>query len=314
MKLAMDLHNIRSVAPIRVQLPKIIIFSLGGEQSFFASITTTMNMFSTILFLLLCVLTCNSNNVVQAQQYAGGGGGAPKLESLGKVLLSTLDTSKDQKVSMKEVIGQLATLEQLFQQSGSAEDPSASNEYMDMIKHIQNIAPQIFELLDKNQDETLKADEFKFVTQFHKSLSKGGSFKPLLREIFGLLDTDGNDELSQEEWLGAKNAITAITEKIHAVFPLRETAQALEDALSKLFWGAASELSEMDMTKMAMEFFADLDEDKDGALQRTDIGKAYNRMGKKFLEIAQQIQQFGPMLSMLAGGSAPGGDGTLREF
>ena len=225
----------------------------------------------------------------------------PPQQSLGDVLLMVLDNDKDQKVTLTELQNQLQMLETLFQ-----EDPEG--EYLPLLKTVQNWSPKLFALLDANSDNQLSARELKVLTLLEKSLKKDGGFKPFLRSCFQLLDTDGNDEINAEEWAKASEKASALAIEVHTLFPsLRKTPQELEAFVQNTLLGGTTEDSS---TKAATaRAFAVLDENGDGAIQRKEVGAAYNKAGKKFMEISKTIKQMGPMLAMFGGGGGMGGGG-----
>jgi Ca2+-binding EF-hand superfamily protein len=233
-------------------------------------------------------------------------GGPPPLQPLGDVLMLVMDSNKDQAVTMSEVQSQLKTLEALFSQGGN--DPEGS-EYLDLLRGVQAVAPQIFELLDVNGDKVLKKKELKFMEKLEKSIQKGGTFKQLVRDCFAILDTNKDDEITMEEWKAAD--ISAITASVHELFPLRPSAEELETVVQKLLVG-----SDANTETLSTGFFSSMDDNGDGALQRTEVGKAYNIAGRKFLEISKTIKQMGPMLAMFGGGMDMGGagGGMRNEF
>jgi hypothetical protein len=220
--------------------------------------------------------------------------GAPPLQPLGDVLMLVMDSNKDQSLTMSEVQNQLKVLEGLFSQGDSQE----GSEYLSLLRGVQAAAPQIFELLDVNGDKVLKQLELEFLEKLDKSLQKGGDFKQLVRDCFAILDTNQDDELTIEEWKAAD--ISSITTKVHALFPLRPTAEELEDVIKKLLVGSDTET-------LSTTMFSKIDYNGDGAVQRTEVGKAYSTAGRKFLEISKTIKQMGPMLAMFGGGGDMGG-------
>lgn len=238
--------------------------------------------------------------ILPEQAFSQQGGGPPPLQPLGDVLMLVMDSNKDQAVSMPEVQSQLKMLEGLFSQGDEG------SEYLDLLRGVQAAAPQMFELLDVNGDKVLKKKELKVMEKLEKSIQKGGTFKQLVRDCFGILDTNKDDEISMEEWKAAD--ISAITAAVHELFPLRPSAEELEAVVQKLLVG-----SDANTETLSTGFFSSMDDNGDGALQRAEVGKAYNIAGRKFLEIAKTIKQMGPMLAMFGGGMDMGGAGGMRN-
>jgi Ca2+-binding EF-hand superfamily protein len=219
------------------------------------------------------------------------------LPPLGDILHQVLDVDKDSKVKMAEVIKQLNFLEKLFK---STDTPDEENEYLTMVGNAKLVSGDLFKLMDANNDYRLTKKELKFATQFERSL-KDGSMKQFVRESFEIIDTNRDDQLSAEELdkalpktggnINDSDAVPQIAAKFHAMFPqLRESPQQLEvfirTTIGDLF-GAGD----------AIQW---LDDNGDGVIQRVEVGQAYNKAGKKFIEISNQIKQYGPMLSLFS--------------
>ncbi|CAB9522608.1 expressed unknown protein [Seminavis robusta] len=228
----------------------------------------------------------------------------PPQQKLGEVLMLVLDKNKDQKVTTQEVESQLEMLESLFQ-----EGDEDTQEYQQILKSVQSVATQLFDLLDSNSDKKLTKKELSFFSKFESSLKKDGKFKPFIRDCFELLDQDGDDSLSKDEWLRAReqSVIAEIAVKFHNIFPLRKTPQELEEFVQQ-----AMAMSSEDADIKATELFNYLDSNGDGMVQRKEVGSAYSTAGKKFVEISKTIKQMGPMLAMFGGGA--GGPGMRTEF
>ena len=240
-------------------------------------------------------------NVVHAQQQQ-------QLQPLGEVLLLVLDGNKDQKVTMDEVKAQLSTLEQLFQHG----DDEESEEYKRLLKGVKAVSPNLFELLDSNNDGFLTKSELMYVTKFEKSLKKGGGMREFLRDVFGILDTNGDDQLSADELLdGSKNdeVITKITIQFRELFPLRKTAKDLEYFVKSTIESIGGNNLDKESVSKGMEW---IDDDRDGFIQRKEVGKYYGIAGKKFLEISKTIKQMGPMLALFGGMDGGAGGGGFK--
>jgi len=226
---------------------------------------------------------------------------------LGEALLMMLDSDKDQMVTLAELKSRLTELEAMFQEGGDEE----SKEYLQFLKGTQAMAPQLFTFLDDNRDGKLSASELKFVTKFEASLKKSGQFSSFIRDSFEISDTNGDDKLSQDEWLAAPSQLVAITGR----FLLRDMQKKLfpnqlEDFLGQaIFWWAAGD--DKKVSAPAMELFHFWDTDKDGFVQRKEAVVAYNIAAKKFMEISKTIKKMGPMLAMTMFSGADGGAAEL---
>lgn len=246
---------------------------------------------------------------------------APKqqrpLQPLGDVLHLVLDQDKDQKVTMPEVNSQMSMLENLF--AGSEGEEGA--EYRQLLKGVKAAAPTMFALLDSNSDKSLTKAELKYVTKFETSIKNGGGMRDLLRDVFSLLDADGDDQLSADELYTASQSsgtISDVTKRFHELFPVRKTPGELEDFVRETiesFGGGGGSadnnngaLDSIDREKV-VESMKWIDDDGDGYIQRKEVGKYYNIAGKKFLEISKTIKQMGPMLAMFGGMDMKGGGG-----
>lgn len=267
---------------------------------------------------LLLLIAASNNNVVFSQQ-------KPKqqqLQPLGDVLHQVLDKNKDQKVTIDEVNSQIVMLEALFQgnngEGGGGNDDA--EEYRQLLRGVKVAAPKMFELLDSSGDKALNKSELKYVTKLENSLKKGGGMRELLRDVFGFLDSDGDDQLSVEELLeGSKSddVIAKVTVRFHELFPLRKNANELEyfvkSTIESIGGGGTGGDNSLDKESVAkgMKW---IDDDGDGYISRQEVGKYYNIAGKKFLEISKTIKQMGPMLAMFGGMDMNGGGGGGGGF
>ena len=214
------------------------------------------------------------------------------LQPIGDVLHLVLDKDKNQKVTIIEVNSQLSMLESLFQ-NASPEDDEQGGEYKLLLQGVKASAPTIFTLLDSNNDDGLTKVELQYVTKFEKSLSKGGGMRDLLRDVYEILDTNGDELLSVDElWEGSSNdeIITKVTDKVHTLFPVRKSSKELEEfvkrTISSIGGGSGRGSGTMDKESIARGI-AWIDDDNDGYVSRKEVGKAYNVAGKKFLEISK---------------------------
>lgn len=217
------------------------------------------------------------------------------LEPLGDVLFTVLDQDKNQKVTMEEVTSQMAMLLQLLEGAGDDAD-----EHLAVAHGVRDAAPGLFQLLDINGDKALTKSELNYVTKF-ETILKDGTLKDFLRESFEKLDTNGDGQLSPDEWIAISSSSSSITFKLitvkfHGILPLRGTAQELQELIQTGLLSTKIEGEESVLAGMRW-----LDEDGDGHIQRIEIGKAYNAFGKKFVEIAKSIKTMGPMMAMFGG-------------
>lgn len=210
-------------------------------------------------------------------------------------------------MTIDEMNTQLGTIGALFQ---NFDDDAQAEEYERQFLAVKAASPKIFELLDSNGDKTLSKSELKYMTKLETSLKKGGGMRDLLRDVFSLLDTDGDDQLSADELLaGCKSddVISKATVEFHKLFPLRKNAQELEyfvkDTIESI--GGTASLNKESIAE-GMKW---IDDDKDGFIQRKEVGKYYNIAGKKFLEISKTVKQMGPMMALFGGMDMNGGGG-----
>jgi len=219
-----------------------------------------------------------------------------------------IDKDKNNKVTLEEVNNQMASLEMLVS-NGEGEE---GEEYKQIVAGVKRAAPTIFQLLDSNGDNTLSKKELSYMTKFEKSLMKGGGMKELVRDVFELLDEDSDDKLSAKELLdGSQNEeiISQITVKFHKLFPLRKTSGELEDFVRGTVESIGGNTLDEESVASYIEW---IDDDKDGFVQRKEVGKYYNVAGKKFIEISKIIKQMGPMMAMFEGMNSGGGGGGFK--
>ena len=141
----------------------------------------------------------------------------------------------------------------------------------------------------------------------------------LLRGVFGILDSDGDDQLSVDELLEAStgsssgDVLTKVTGKFHELFPMRPTSTELEDFVKTVIddsFGGDSQLDKKSISQ-GMKW---IDDNEDGHIQCKEVGNYYNSAGKKFFEISKTIKQMGPMLAMFGGGMDMGGGSNGGGF
>ncbi|KAL3799126.1 hypothetical protein HJC23_002254 [Cyclotella cryptica] len=236
------------------------------------------------------------------------------LQPIGDVLHLFLDKDKNQKVTMSEVDSQISMLEVLFQ--STAEGDEQGEQYRKILKAVKAAAPTIFVLLDSNSDKGLTKSELNYVTKFETSLKKGGGMREFLRDVFSLLDTNGDDQLSADELFAASQSsktISDVTVRFHALFPLRGNPSELEEFVKETIesFGGSDSLDKASVEK-SMKW---IDDDGDGYINRKEVGKYYNFAGKQFLDTSKSIRQMGPMLAMFGGvdvNSGGGGGGGFK--
>ena len=127
------------------------------------------------LLLLAATLT---NNVVHSQsqqsEQHGDGDKAEQPEQpqtnqpLGNVLHTMFDKDKDQRVTLKEVEGQLGLLKMIF----AGDEREGAAEYKRLITGFQTAAPSLFDLLDANGDKALTKEELLYASHFERAVEK----------------------------------------------------------------------------------------------------------------------------------------------
>ena len=234
----------------------------------------------------------------------------------GDVLMTVLDIDKDSKVTMGEINQQMIMLEMLFQQGKDGEEEA--KEYLRMVQGAKAMAPTLFKLLDVNENQSLSRKELGWMTKFERSLSPKSekSFKNFVRDVFAILDADGNDEIAVDELMllvkefdAEDGILSKLTVKFWELFPLRDSATELEGFLRSAISSVLGETNNLDETVNEADIAKHLkwvDTNGDGILQRQEVGKAYNKAGKKFLEVSKTIKTMGPMMALFGGGGGAG--------
>ena len=170
-----------------------------------------------------------------------------------------------------------------------------------IFKRLKKVAPYIFNLLDSNEDRRLDKYEAKYITKFEESFSKNDNGKEFVRECFGILDDDVDDQLSVEEILDgtrSKFVIGELSASLHDLLPVRDHPLELRKHIKrimKLMWG-----DDMDKESIA-EGMKWWDSDGDGYIQMREVGDVYNSFSKRFLGLANSIKKMGPKMAMLGG-------------
>ena len=237
---------------------------------------------------------------------------------------------------MSEVETQLAMLQGMFAGTGGGgggDDDAETQEYQAVLHAVTRAAPTVFALMDTNQDQVVSKTELKFATEFEKAIkpttkSKSSPLKEFVRYCFETIDTDQDAQLSPEELLAVLSsqsneddettAVSQIARKLYELFPkLRATPTALEDfivsAMTSTMLTTRGETTggeggiTLEEVTTGMHW---IDTNQDGKIQRTEVGQAYNKFGKKFLELSKQIKTMGPLLAMMGGGGGMGGMNT----
>jgi Ca2+-binding EF-hand superfamily protein len=227
-------------------------------------------------------------------------------QPLGDALHQMLDSNKDYVVTMPEVNAQLAMLEMLFDKSADMDKEGRENKkYMsskDMLAGVKSAAPTLFALMDADSNGKVTKQELEFATKFELSLKKDGGMRDLLRDVFFIIDGDGDDQLNADELLkagqGAK-AISDITHRFHKLFPIRNTPGELEVFVKKTIdsFGGTNSLDKESVEK-GMKW---IDADGDGFISRKEVGKFYNAAGKQFMDTSQAVKVMGPMMQLFGG-------------
>lgn len=206
-----------------------------------------------------------------------------------------LDNDKNGKVTTDEVAQTLDMLEKLLSEG----DPES--EYVAMLRGTKAAAPHLFRLLDMNGDDALTKTELLYATLFDDAL-KSGDLRALVRDCFVAIDADGDDRLSADEMKAAIDpdggeALIAVSAKVHALFPLRSDPSELNDFLRSGLESVGGVTD--DGLAKGMSY---VDADGDGFIDRKEAGRAYNRAGKRFLEVSKTVKSMGPMMAMFGSG------------
>lgn len=244
--------------------------------------------------LLSCLLSWIDVVVSQNQQ--------PKLQPLDQVLMMVLDSDKDSKITRGEISDSMTMLKNLF---GSSQESENSQ----LVDKVELYVPLIFQLLDANEDNKLSKTELKYVVKFEQSLKKNGGMRDLIRDLFGILDTNNDDLLSVVELMrsAADAPLTVIASRVHELFPMRSSSREFKGVLGMTMVMLQGVTGADDWNEdNAREGLRWIDSDGDGMISRTEVGGAYKASGMKFMEVAKQIKTMGPMLAMMGGGMGGG--------
>lgn len=274
-------------------------------------------------------LLCAASVVSQQQQPPK----RPPLQPLDKVLLLVLDKNKDSKVTRDEVGESMLMLEMLLQMpaipaDGGNNDNAAAG-YSTLIQWLKTSSPIIFNVLDTNNDGTLSPAELKVFVQFEQSLTKKGTggLKDLVRDVFAFIDMNNDDQLSNDELL-AKVTVNPSSnnnddDKGDDDDDTDEEllATKIRNGLLSLFPTLRTDVVDADIMPLimsAMKQYMDvamntLDTDNNGYISRSEVGKYYNTVGKKIMEVSTMIKTMGPMIAMFGGGDA-GGSGFKMDL
>jgi Ca2+-binding EF-hand superfamily protein len=283
------------------------------------------------LITLLCAASVWPSYSQQQQQ---------PLQPLDKVLLLVLDKNKDSKVTRDEVGESMLMLELLLQmpptpaEGSDTDNTAAAAGYSTLINWLKTSSPIIFNVLDDNNDNILSPQELKVFVQFEQSLTKKGTngLKELVRDIFAFMDMNNDDQLSNEE-ISAKivgNSSSSNNNNKDDDNDKKEEDDTDEELLStkirngllSLFPTLRTDIVDADIMPSIMsalttymdEATNTLDTDNNGYISRSEVGKYYNTVGKKIMEVSKMIKTMGPMIAMFGGGAAGGGGGGGGGF
>jgi Ca2+-binding EF-hand superfamily protein len=286
------------------------------------------------LITLLCAASVWLSQQQQQQQQPPK---RPPLQPLDKVLLLVLDKNKDSKVTRDEVGESMLMLELLLQMpptpaEGSDNDNAAAAAgYSTLIQWLKTSSPIIFNVLDTNNDNILSPQELKVFVQFEQSLTKKGTggLKELVRDIFAFMDMNNDDQLSNEE-ISTKIVGTLSSNINNKDDDKKEEEDNKEELLStkirngllSLFPTLRTDILDADIMPSIMsalttymdEATNTLDTDNNGYISRSEVGKYYNTVGKKIMEVSKMIKTMGPMIAMFGGGAAGGAAGGGGGF
>ena len=280
------------------------------------------------LMALLCAASVMLSHSQQQQQQPPK---RPPLQPLDEVLLLVLDKNKDSKVTRDELGESMLMLELLLQMpaipaDGSDNDNAAAG-YGTLIQWLKTSSPIIFNLLDTNNDSTLSPPELRVFVQFEQSLTKKtGGMKDLIRDIFAFMDVNGDDRLSSDEIL-AKVVNSSSNKDDKSDDDKKEDdneemllSTKIRNGLLSLFPTLRPDILDVDIMPLimsAMKQYMDvttstLDTDHDGYISRSEVGKYYNTVGEKIMEVSKMIKTMGPMIAMFGGGGGAGAGGGFK--
>ena len=86
-------------------------------------------------------------------------------------------------------------------------------------------------VLNSNGDKKRNKFELTYMMKSEKSIKKDGGLRELIHDVFGILDSDGDDQFSANELLeGSKSSdvIAKVTLWLHELFLMCKTPQELE--------------------------------------------------------------------------------------
>jgi hypothetical protein len=265
------------------------------------------------LITLLCAASVWLSQQQQQQQQPPK---RPPLQPLDKVLLLVLDKNKDSKVTRDEVGESMLMLELLLQMpptpaEGSDNDNAAAAAgYSTLIQWLKTSSPIIFNVLDTNNDNILSPQELKVFVQFEQSLTKKGTggLKELVRDIFAFMDMNNDDQLSNEEISAKINSSSNNNNKDDDNDNKKEEeddtdeellSTKIRNGLLSLFPTLRTDIVDADIMPSIMsalttymdEATNTLDTDNNGYISRSEVGKYYNTVGKKIMEVSKMIAQ-----------------------
>ena len=148
-----------------------------------------------------------------------------------------------------------------------------------------------------------------------------------VRDLFGFVNINKNGRLSHEECNmvvshrdHSTEFVSTAARGLLSLFPtLRKDASELEkfaiEAIGKLVVFLGNNENSIGSTIVDVRNM--LDEDGDRYVQRAEVGKYYNMVGKRFLQATKTIKEMGPLMAIfrdMNGGGGGGGGGFKMDL
>lgn len=227
----------------------------------------------------------------------------PPQQSLDEVLLMVFDDNKDGSVTMPEISNTMSTVQGMMGDMNS--DPSNENsDTQNMVKAAVSAAPAIFEFLDGDSSQSLSPKELKWLAKAQSGF-KSGAMLDLAREVFATIDANSDNFLDAPELDAAAaddEILSTIAGLVHAAYPVRKDVGDLKSTLKK-------KIEDVSVNgASAVDGISYIDTNKDGMIDKKEVGKAYSRVKKMFLSGAKTVQEMGPMFAMMGGMGGMGGE------
>lgn len=233
------------------------------------------------------------------QQFGVGGNGQVQRPEvpLHDLTMQVFDKDKDGAVTLAELtstVDGLLEMASMGQEPGDAKGKSSAEL---MAVAVKSAAPHLFAMLDGDESGGLDKTELGVLEKINKGL-KSGALKNMTREVFGAIDADSDNTLSEAELLACEqpDMIARLVAIVTAELPL-PALLSLAKAAAKGDKGAATIKAGLAM----------LDDDGNGVIERTEAGKAYGAFKRMYIKAVEMMQKMGPMMALFGGGGADGG-------